>query len=249
MGSQLKLRNRLASESSIATCMWTLVVMHPLPALAQVSRCQGAARVAAVAPLPAVGKTDMALAERILKHWGADYEPSVPNPDAMRQNWERGILQQLKDSLGESLTSSLIAVMAEPMSHSPLRVTPLQSAAAHFYIRAGMPDSLLEILLLSNRVEWANRFIIFQAMPYLGDSLSVRPIRLHFICVVVNSFNDATADGRQAQLPEVKELFNRLDMEVEVGRSAVSSLMESHELRKARSILSEMDRSGKAKGP
>lgn len=219
-------------------CVALLLTVSTLPLKAgpfgQTVRCpsrQAAVRQPALMP---AADDDIRRGSTILKHWSSDFLPSTRADSTSRDSLETSLASRLQDTLGPRLAPTLLAILAQPHSTSPFRVTPLQSAAAYFYVRGGFPDSLLEVILLSPNYEMENRVSVFKTI--WARDLPQRRLtraRILFACTIAREFTAVSSDQALQMRNYIAEILGAFELERSLGSDDARALLDDALLRTA----------------
>jgi hypothetical protein len=211
-------------------------------ASAQTTTCPSPGPVARSYSLPTIGEDNVRRAEAILRDWSGDFRPGSQDQFDAEEHHVLSMLRRLQDTLAGSLAPTLLYIIARPYSASSFRVTPLQSAAAHFYVGAGLPDSSLEGILLSHDVELANRMTVYWALRW--RDLPVRRLsnaRMDFLCQLARQIVSAPRENAMPHDQQVSVLFASLDHERLLTSLPAAALLEDADIRSAMIRLRAQD--------
>lgn len=212
------------------------------PVSAQTTGCQPPEQQARRRALPRVEENKVRDAEAILRHWSGDSPPITREQFDAEEFHVLGLLHRLQDTLGGSLAATLLNIMARPFSTSPFRMTSLQSAAAHFFVGAGLPDTSLEQILLSPDFELDNRLSVYWALTWRDLPLrQVSHARLQFVCQLARQVVTASPDSVMSKRDRLRVVFRSLDHERDLTSRAAAALLGDPEIRSAMAQLQALD--------
>jgi len=216
--------------------LFVLLAVAPVGAAAsgQVLQCSSAEVPGPHSSLPSASENSVRLAEAILEDWATDLLPATTGDRAVLDSVALSLLKRLQDTLAGDLAPALLTIMVRPLSSSPFRVTSLQYGAAYFYVRAGLPDTHLETILLSQRYELDNRVAVFRAVGSRDfPKHRVSGPRLLFTCTLAREFLTASREELNRLVPWFAEVLGVLEVEREVGSRQAAALLEDPTIRSA----------------
>ncbi len=224
---------------SLASSVAVVSVTAGARVVGQTNACRTGYSIAPTVIVDSGREGETRRAEKVLQVWSSDF---LPTPPVLWDSIDTQLAGELQDALGPRLASTLLIIMARPISASPFRVTPLQYGAAHFYVRAGFPDSVLENLLQSPDYELENRITVYRALQsrdVLEHRLSAA--RERFVCAVAKEVMASPQPRLRTMYGLLPEVFESLELDRRLGVRAAKDLLQQPLVQSAMARLRTVD--------
>lgn len=144
---------------------------------------------------PEVDTFDVARAKAVISRWGGDFI-LLRRGRALPDSFEASLRVDLRHALGPRLGNVLLAIALEPQDvERDFRVTPLPSAALHFYTAMGCPSEVLDEILASHAVDLRLGAMLFAALSASERrARQVSPARRGFVYTLAHRLDTGSGD-------------------------------------------------------